>query len=695
MDCLACNEHGPRKRLRKALDNLTYRWMAGNLPDSARWLLDTELFWVSKEKQGVELDDDTAWLVEADNCDKFSEVNQEIIQGAGDKDDAMSTDTLDDGGTELERPKVRPIQMGEMLRKFVCKRALSLERPQILRIMTSMRQYGCGTPGGTEAIIHLRKHLQSLWDKGLLPQPLAIVEIDQKNFFGSLNWRAIREETAETLPRRAAATTWKHLAASNIHQPLAQDHKMSHGTGQGDVDAGVEASLVQGRVARETRARVHLDQRNGRLPWTCRAGENEPAQADFDFRLRRLTAFNRKSPAERAVAGPGGSSLTNPRDEIQKNGGIVDAWYLDDGTVISDPRLVVPFLSHFQEVDAEAGTELNQDKSKIRLYASAAQTQEHADEWQLDKMKSAAVMDEPDVASISLGAEVGGQSFADGQMREKSQVVEQMARRIQCCQDPQVELTLTRACLGVSKVNHLLRANGTELVMESTGLKKFDEVQAQSVRRLVPGLDAQGEEQAFRAMGFGGLGLRKALYTALPAHLASLIVAGPKLLDLAENLEHAGLLPAELVMSEHRKAIETARQLLEERLDAQAKVALDNFLEGAKVRAASDWFDIKHGAAPCRTQAPRAEESRSGTSQPGVLAQAISGGLRDEPDEMGQSMAGTTVSTAHVQRELTYIIEAKEHAEFMDRISTDDDRAHRRMLELCSVGVCVTNGFGF
>ena len=121
MDCLACNEHGPRKRLRRALDNLTYRWMAGNLPDSARWLLDTELFWVSKEKQGVELDDDTAWLVEADNCDKFSEVNQEIIQGAGDKDDAMSTDTLDDGGTELERPKVRPIQMGEMLRKFVCK----------------------------------------------------------------------------------------------------------------------------------------------------------------------------------------------------------------------------------------------------------------------------------------------------------------------------------------------------------------------------------------------------------------------------------------------------------------------------------------------------------------------------------------------------------------------------------------------
>ena len=104
---------------------------------------------------------------------------------------------------------------------------------------------------------------------------------------------------------------------------------------------------------------------------------------------------------------------------------------------------------------------------------------------------------------------MGGKSLADHQLHEKSRIVEQMARRIQSCQDPQVELSLTRACRGVSKVNHLLRANGTELALEKDGLKKFDEVQAQSVRRLVPGLDDQGEEQAFRAMGFGGLAFAK------------------------------------------------------------------------------------------------------------------------------------------------------------------------------------------
>ena len=57
----------------------------------------------------------------------------------------------------LQRPKVWPIQMGEFLRKFVCKRWQAMEKLDILAIMASMRQYGCGAPGGTEALIHFGK----------------------------------------------------------------------------------------------------------------------------------------------------------------------------------------------------------------------------------------------------------------------------------------------------------------------------------------------------------------------------------------------------------------------------------------------------------------------------------------------------------------------------------------------------------
>ncbi len=688
LDCLACSEFGPRKRLRKALEQLTVLWMVGGLPDSARWMLDTYLFWASKEKQGVDLEDeDSAWLIEADaaseepsDCPPTNEPGN-----AGDPPTAAMSDETSGG---RERPKVRPIQMGEMLRKFVCKRGLALERTEVLQLMTAMRQYGCGSPGGTEVIIHIKKHLQSLWRKQLLLTPLATIDVDQRNFFGSLNWRTIREEVAEELPRRAASTTWKHLAGAKIHQPDVAPHTMSHGTGQGDVDAAVEASLVQGRVAREARGHVHAEQRAGRLPWICEAEKVCQAESDFDDRLRRSAAWRAKSPSARRNAGPDGGRLMNPRNEIQAHGGIVDSFYLDDGTIICAPQLVVPYMTRFQHVDKhEAGSELNQDKSRVRLFATASEFEESKEVWQVDRMRALAAMDEPDASTVTLGAEVGNEADMNSQMEQKSRVVDQMARRIQSCQDPQVELSLTRACLGVSKVNHLLRANGTELMQQEHGLDNFDEVQAHSLRRLVPGLGELGEQQACRALGFGGLGIRKARSSALPAHLASLIAAEPKVADLAEDLERAGLVPAELIMAEHRLAIATARRLFEEQLDSEARSAVDQLLTASQARARSDWSHIKQGKSISRVQAPRGAESRPSAAMPAELARAVSGGLRDEPDEMGQTMPAFAMSTAHLQRELTYILEAQEHEDFVKRVAAEDDRSHRRIVELQSVGV--------
>ena len=46
------------------------------------------------------------------------------------------------------RPQVRPIQMGEFLRKFTCKRLLTLDKKDIAAASASMRQFGCGINGG-------------------------------------------------------------------------------------------------------------------------------------------------------------------------------------------------------------------------------------------------------------------------------------------------------------------------------------------------------------------------------------------------------------------------------------------------------------------------------------------------------------------------------------------------------------------
>ena len=109
------------------------------------------------------------------------------------------------------------------------------------------------------------------------------------------------------------------------------------------------------------------------------------------------------------------------------------------------------------------------------------------------------------VSAVSLGAETMGVEAAAAQLREKTSVVKQMMAKIPLCQDTQVEFVLQRACLGVAKVGHLLRANGTELFLEGAALREFDEVQRQGLVRLAPGISELGLEQALRSAGLGVL----------------------------------------------------------------------------------------------------------------------------------------------------------------------------------------------
>ena len=136
-----------------------------------------------------------------------------------------------------QRPKVRPIQMGEFLRKFARKRLLAIDKATIQAATLDMRQMGCGVAGGAEAIIHFRKAIMALWREGKLPGPICIIDIDQENFFGSLEWETIRAEVAAALPLRGAALAWKHEKPTKVRRQGAVPFEANRGTGQGDVDA--------------------------------------------------------------------------------------------------------------------------------------------------------------------------------------------------------------------------------------------------------------------------------------------------------------------------------------------------------------------------------------------------------------------------------------------------------------------------
>ena len=78
-------------------------------------------------------------------------------------DEADHTMLPSPGPDASQRPKIRPIQMGEFLRKFTCKRLLSLDKLDVAAVSASLRQFGCGIPGGAEAVIHFRKIVMDLW----------------------------------------------------------------------------------------------------------------------------------------------------------------------------------------------------------------------------------------------------------------------------------------------------------------------------------------------------------------------------------------------------------------------------------------------------------------------------------------------------------------------------------------------------
>ena len=268
-----------------------------------------------------------------------------------------------------------------------------------------------------------------------------------------------------------------------------------------------------------------------------------------------------------------------------------------------------------------------------------------------------------------------------------------MLRRLPLCQDAQVELVLQRTCLGASKVNHLLRASGAELVAEGEALQAFDKGQEEGLRRLVPGLTEDGAEQALRPAGLAGVGLCRTERQAASANLASLTTAWPLVREMAEACETAGLLRAEDLMWELEQARLQAQEQVRAQLEDVHKPCLDAFVRQVAERASTDWQLLRAGSAGAREAAPRAGRQAQGQQQEGSMAAAewaslSSGHLRSEPNDYGGMPNPRVSSSQHVQRELTLLVESAALARLLARLELEDDRSARRVNELLHPQTC-------
>ena len=101
-------------------------------------------------------------------------------------------------------------------------------------------------------------------------------------------------------------------------------------------------------------------------------------------------------------------------------------------------------------------------------------------------------------------------------------------------------------------------------------LKQFDDIQLGTLHRLFGGMDDLSDEQAKLGVNAGGLGIRAARDVALPAVLASKIMAEPKVEFMLQQLRIAGLITDDRLLTHFRKGIDQAVHDLCEHLKQRA-----------------------------------------------------------------------------------------------------------------------------
>jgi hypothetical protein len=256
-ECTECRHVGAKRRFYRALDLLTVKAARGALPSSAKWLLNTALVFLKKGDGDEAADDDQEWLwqfqADTDRDDAGSAASDSLLtEDVIERETAVSTRRSSDDQSPMDvgppsddsppssnqertetskKPLVRPIQMGELLRKTVSKRILAAARGGVDAACLGARQWGVGADGGAEAIVHTHLAIERMFFGGMLDKPIAIVQVDADNCFGRLEWGSIRAEVAAEVPELGPVVAWKHTHDSYVEQPDAQPQLKNRGAG--------------------------------------------------------------------------------------------------------------------------------------------------------------------------------------------------------------------------------------------------------------------------------------------------------------------------------------------------------------------------------------------------------------------------------------------------------------------------------
>ena len=190
----------------------------------------------------------------------------------------------------------------------------------------------------------------------------------------------------------------------------------------------------------------------------------------------------------------------------------MNSWYLDDGFLAGDVQSIHKALRIIEEEAPQIDLHLRKEKCRITRPDDAEATNSNIDS------------DIPTASSRNLtllGAPVGTNQFQKDHLLTKADSIRKLMDKLLLLQDPQLQLTMLRACYGLPKFYFSIRTTSPENSLAAC--IEFDYHQRNALSSLLGSpIDDSTWAQASLPISLGGLGLRSAASHAPIAYASSL-----------------------------------------------------------------------------------------------------------------------------------------------------------------------------
>ena len=222
----------------------------------------------------------------------------------------------------------------------------------------------------------------------------------------------------------------------------------------------------------------------------------------------------------------------------------LNAWYLDDGTLVGPPEGLSAALDIIERDSPPLGLHLNRAKSLLFVPS------------QCDSSQSSLPPDIPVTSGgfCLLSCPIGPPSYCEEIVQARITRIRESLAALHDMQDSQLETTLLRSCLALPKFSYILRTSPPSYIEQAT--RDFDVAVRETLEVILGGpLSEWSGLKASLPSSRGGINLRSASLHAPAAFLASSCsqeLVGKMLGRLSSRSPHVGSAVAALATSTSR-----------------------------------------------------------------------------------------------------------------------------------------------